>query len=111
MHCVECDASPVGGKNSGHRPVCTFSAWPTIKARIEQDRAIIADLLAALKPFQSGPWGAIKAWIVNGAPNREAGLAERERAPGLRILVGESLRYYPPGPSRDSVHGDVEGIA
>lgn len=39
MHCVECDASPVGGARSGHRGLCSFQTWPKIKARIEADRA------------------------------------------------------------------------
>lgn len=36
----------------------------------------------------------------------------RERASGLRILTGESLRYYPPEPSRACRSGDIDmGIA
>lgn len=44
MHCVECDASPVGGARSGHRGICSFQTWPKIKLRIELDRDRIRTL-------------------------------------------------------------------
>ena len=47
MHCVECDASPVGGARSGHRGLCSFQTWPKIKARIESEKAANAELRAA----------------------------------------------------------------
>ena len=37
----------------------------------------------ALEPMQSGEWGAIKAWIVEGAPTREEGI---KAAAGLTRL-------------------------
>ena len=46
LHCVRCDASP--GEMGGHRPSCDWLAWPTIKARIEQDRATVERLVAAI---------------------------------------------------------------
>lgn len=62
MHCVECDASPVGGMRSGHRSQCGNRAWPKIKARIEADRetitaleALNAEMLEALKGLYHSP--------------------------------------------------------
>jgi hypothetical protein len=59
MHCVECDASPVGGARSGHRGLCSFQAWPKIQARIDSDRALISELVKALekaKTYIHAPW-------------------------------------------------------
>ena len=45
----------------------------------------------ALEPFRSGEWGAIKAWIVEGAPTREEGIAAARHLTALNAQVDALL--------------------
>lgn len=52
----------------------------------------MGDLLAALKPFTSGggEWGNYKAWIVNGAPTKEAGIQAAKWLTSCQVKADEA---------------------
>lgn len=54
--------------------------------------AEVRRLREALKPFASGgEWGAVKAWIVNGAPTREDGIAAAKRITHMNVVADNAI--------------------
>lgn len=54
--------------------------------RMQRDR-----LAEALQPFKSGEWGAILAWIVQGAPTHDQGIAAAAKFRQQIYAVDEAL--------------------
>lgn len=87
------------------------TAWEAIQERIEAVRAErpaagpageIETLRAALLPFTpegSGEWGRYLAWIVEGAANREEGIAAAKRIQNWRVAVMHALEEAAAAPS------------
>ena len=48
LHCMRCYA-----ESAGHRPGCDHAMWPSIKARIEVDRATIAKQAEEIERLRS----------------------------------------------------------
>lgn len=62
----------------------------TEKALKERSRSISA-FEEAIRPFASGSWGKIKAWIVNGAPDQAQGVEAAKQLTKLNATVDEIL--------------------
>lgn len=73
------------------------------KALIEENKSLleenanmrhhIALLTKAIAPFRTGmlAWGQIKAWIVNGAPTRDEGIASAKALTDAQVALDNAI--------------------
>ncbi len=104
-YCDSCgEWAPNSQPEIKHKPTCDSILIPKVKARIDTDRAriekaegLIVAMTEAMEPFASGGWGRIKAMIVNGALEREEGLAIATKLTEWNCAVDEILARHKEG--------------
>ena len=99
-----------------------FSTFGTLRLTGGEIRGLLPalsallDVVEAARPFGSGSdWGKVKAWICEGAPDRETGIQYAKALTGLQVALDAALGSLeraalgaPPAPGEGGRH---DGLA
>ena len=87
-----CEHHPVADCSANHTCGINCGANAAVIAYLRNHAEAILRVVEAAKPFRSGAqWGKWKAWLVNGAPSRDKGIAAARQIVKLQMAVDEAL--------------------